>query len=64
MQFTKIVALASLAVAAPAPEVVERAADIGPCSSGVTNNNPMCCGAGILDLLYLDCQTRKSSTFV
>lgn len=64
MQLTTIVALfASLAIAAPA-EVVERAADaaqVGPCPSGVTNNIPQCCGAGLLNLLYLDCDTRKSS---
>lgn len=63
MQFTTFVALfASLAIAAPASEVVERDGINGPCSAGVTNNVPKCCGAGILDLLYLDCQTRKSLT--
>lgn len=64
MQFTTFVALfASLAIAAPATEVIERDGINGPCSAGVTNNIPQCCGAGILDLLYLDCQTRKFTAY-
>ncbi|KAL7919155.1 hydrophobin [Trichoderma austrokoningii] len=65
MQFTTFVAIfASLAVAAPASEVVERDGVNGPCSSGVTNNIPQCCGAGLLDLLYLDCETPKEVSSV
>lgn len=63
MKFTAIALFASLAIAAPATEVAleERQIGDGPCSAGVTNNIPKCCGSGILDLLYLDCETRKSS---
>ncbi|KAL7945292.1 fungal hydrophobin domain-containing protein [Trichoderma barbatum] len=66
MQFSAIIALfASLAIAAPASEAAhELAARDGPCSSGVTNNVPKCCGSGILDLLYLDCKTPTQATSV
>ncbi|KAL7791433.1 fungal hydrophobin domain-containing protein [Trichoderma ceciliae] len=65
MQFYTIIALfASLAVAAPAPEPAELAARAGPCASGVTNNIPQCCGAGILNLLYLDCKTPTQASSV
>ncbi|KAL6876147.1 fungal hydrophobin domain-containing protein [Trichoderma longibrachiatum] len=67
MQFSAIIALfATLAVAAPAQEAVEVAARNldGPCSDGVTNNIPKCCGAGILDLLYLDCKTPTQVTSI
>ncbi|PTB69355.1 hypothetical protein BBK36DRAFT_1111500 [Trichoderma citrinoviride] len=58
MQFSAIIALfATLAVAAPAQEAAEYFD--GPCTAGVTNNIPKCCGAGILDLLYLDCETPR-----
>lgn len=62
MQLTTVVALfASLAAAAPAPErAAELVARDGPCSSGVTNNVPQCCGTGILNVVYVDCKTRKS----
>lgn len=63
MQLTALLALATLAIAAPAEpsEVAPRNVLTGPCSSGVTNSNPQCCGAGILGILYFDCETRKSS---
>ncbi|KAL5090294.1 hypothetical protein Trisim1_004487 [Trichoderma cf. simile WF8] len=64
MKFSAIALFASLAIAAPATEATqEHQFDIydGPCSGGVTNNIPKCCGAGLLDLLYLDCETRESS---
>ncbi|KAK1244057.1 hypothetical protein MKX08_002195 [Trichoderma sp. CBMAI-0020] len=65
MQLTTFVALfASLAVAAPASEIVERDGLNGPCSAGLTNNIPQCCGAGILDLLYLDCETPRGVSTV
>ncbi|KAM0255452.1 hypothetical protein ACHAQJ_005752 [Trichoderma viride] len=65
MQFSTIIALfTSLAMAAPAQEAAELAARDGPCNSGLTNNIPQCCGAGILDLLYLDCQTPTQVTSV
>ncbi|EHK20020.1 hydrophobin [Trichoderma virens Gv29-8] len=67
MQFSAIIALfASLAIAAPAGETTthELAARDGPCSSGVTNNVPKCCGTGVLDLLYLDCKTPTQATSV
>ncbi|GFP55665.1 trihydrophobin [Trichoderma asperellum] len=59
MQLTALLALATLAIAAPADtaEVAPRNVLTGPCSAGVTNNNPQCCGAGLLDLLYFDCET-------
>ncbi|KAL7801899.1 fungal hydrophobin domain-containing protein [Trichoderma afarasin] len=59
MKFTAIALFASLAIAAPATETAleERQLGDGPCPSGVTNNIPKCCGSGILDLLYLDCET-------
>ncbi|KAL6835310.1 fungal hydrophobin domain-containing protein [Trichoderma camerunense] len=58
MKFTAIALFASLAIAAPATEVALEERQIsGPCSAGVTNNIPKCCGSGLLDLLYLDCET-------
>ncbi|KAL6897649.1 fungal hydrophobin domain-containing protein [Trichoderma evansii] len=70
MQFTTIVALfASLAMAAPATEVANAAdtadaAQAGPCSSGLTNSTPQCCGAGLLGVLHLDCQTPRQVSSV
>ncbi|KAK1253214.1 hypothetical protein MKX07_001291 [Trichoderma sp. CBMAI-0711] len=66
MQYSAIVALfATLAVAAPAQEAAaDIALNYGPCTAGVTNNIPMCCGSGILDLLYLDCETPNQVTSV
>ena len=62
MKFSAIISLfASLAMAAPAQEATqELAAHDGPCPSGVINNIPQCCGAGFLNILYVDCNTRKS----
>ncbi|KAL6701152.1 fungal hydrophobin domain-containing protein [Trichoderma pleuroticola] len=58
MKFSAITLFASLAIAAPATEATDGLAHSdGPCSGGVTNNIPKCCGAGLLDLLYLDCET-------
>ncbi|KKP00947.1 fungal hydrophobin [Trichoderma harzianum] len=65
MKFSAIALFASLAIAAPATDATDATQfNIydGPCSAGVTNNIPKCCGSGILDLLYLDCETPQEVT--
>ncbi|KAF3060689.1 hypothetical protein CFAM422_011068 [Trichoderma lentiforme] len=67
MKFSAIALFASLAIAAPATDATqEHQFDVydGPCSAGVTNNIPKCCGSGLLDLLYLDCETPNEVTSV